>query len=297
MSWQQPGPGWWRASDGVWYPPPQHPVAGAPSPTAGGDRQPTHGGKKEKEPRSRTFREWIQTTQGVLSLIVSIVALAGGTAVIIKIGPSPTPKPPRHRTQTVVRSPSIPSPSPSTVISTGPVSSEVLQSALLPADTLGSAAFVAESGTDLSQLGLLCGGPPQGATATAYETLRDSQTSQFVIEAITEWQNSTAAGQAIMTNRQAVDASGSCSVTYSGITEQFVGDDSGSPPSSCTAPAQYFATQSSVPSDFYFGFDVEVQCGDFTIVVNAQGDPSIGTQSVVNGYISSAVGQFESAIG
>jgi hypothetical protein len=216
--------------------------------------------------------------------------------VIVTIRPSqssstPTPTPP------VSPLPSSPNPPQSPVVLHGSVSSQVLQSALLPASALGSAALVTETGTDLSQLSLLCGGVPQGTTATAYEALKDSQTSQFLLETITEWQSASAADQAITANREAVDESGSCSVSGSGITEDFVGDDPGSPPSSCTDPGGYFATQSSIPSDFDFGFHVEVQCGNFTIVVDAQGDPSIGTQSVVDGYLSSAVGQFESVVG
>ena len=295
MSSQRPGPGWWQAPDGTWYPPPQHSASGAPQSPPGGGHPPDLGHKLEKGSRSRSFREWIQTTQGVIALIVSILTLAvGGTAVIVTIGPTPTPKPKPNP----VISPIVPNPSPSPVVSTGPVSSQVLQSALLPASALGSAALVNETGTDLSQIRRLCGGSPQGAIATAYEALVDSQTSQFVDEAITEWQTSSAAGQAVTTNREALDASGSCSVTTSGVTERYIGDDAGSPPSSCTNPGQYLATQSSIPSDFYFGYDVEAQCGNFTIVVDAQGSPSgIGTQSVVDGYLSSAVGQFESAIG
>lgn len=83
------------------------------------------------------------------------------------------------------------------------------------------------------QLGLRS---PQDAVATAYKALTDSQSSQFVTAVPTEWLSSSVAGEAAMTTRETLDASGLCSVTASGRTERYVADDPGSPPLRCTSP-------------------------------------------------------------
>jgi hypothetical protein len=157
---------------------------------------------------------------------------------------------------------------------------------------------VQHTGTDLSKIQTLCGGPEHGATAAAYETLKDSQTSQFLFEGIIQFDTAADAEKSIMGDRQAVDQTGSCSVTFSGVTEQYQGDNPGSPPSSCPNPEQYFATQASVPASSYSGFLVEAACGTFTITVEAQGGPGAEVDmQTADGYLSSAVGQFASTSG
>jgi len=262
----------WQAPDGRWYPPGQE--------------------KPEKKSRLDAFREWISTTAGVVSAIVAVVALlAGGTAVSVKIL-TQSPKPP----VTIVPTP------PDPTFSNSPTPSPInLQSALLASGTLGSAAIIQSTGTDLSKLAGICGGHTPGltATATAYETIQDQQTGTFLHEALVSWPSAIDAGRAITIDRQAVDQSGSCSFTYSGVTAVYKGDDAGSPPSSCTSPGQYFATQvqASSPSIIlpYNGYLIEAQCGTIIISVRVYSD-QLGaiTQQAADGYLSSAIGQLDS---
>jgi hypothetical protein len=273
MSGQQP----WHAPDG-----PRHPGSD--------DRLGEPGRKPENKSRPDAVREWISTTAGVISSIVALVGLlAGGAAVSVKIFTQP-PKP----------SPSI-TPTPNPTFSNSPSPPPVnLQSALLSSGTLGSPAYVGSKGTDLSQIGEICGGPVHGANSTAYETIQDYQNGTVLTEALVTWHFATDAGQAITIDRQAVDQSGSCSVTSSGVTAVYSGDDAGSPPLSCVSPGHYFATQVKVSSSSSTfpdnGFAVVAQCGTITIYVQVYNDqPGTITQQVADGYLSSAISKFDSA--
>jgi hypothetical protein len=82
MSGQQPGPGGWRPQGGQESPFTSYPQAGAPVPPPGAPGDSKKGGDQEKGSRSRAFREWIQTTTGVISTVVAIAALGGGGAAI-----------------------------------------------------------------------------------------------------------------------------------------------------------------------------------------------------------------------
>jgi hypothetical protein len=270
----------------------QHPRQG-PSPSA--DRPGQPGQEKPEKKSGSAFREWISTTAGVTSAVVALVGLlVGGTAAGVKIfTPSPTP------------SPSI-TPTPTPSFSNSPTSSPTnpphanLQSALLTSGALGPAATVQSSGTNLSQIGEICGAPVSGDTNTAYETIYDQQTDTFLTEALVQWRNAADAGQGVTNNRQAVAQSGSCSFTSSGVTAVYTGDSPGSPPSSCVSPGQYFATQVNVSSptsvSTYFGWTIDVQCGTTTIFIRAYGDlPGAVTQQAADGYLSSAIGKLDSA--
>jgi hypothetical protein len=264
----------------------QHPWQG-PSPSA--DRSGRPGQEKPEKKSGSAFREWISTTAGVTSAVVALVGLlVGGTAAGVKIF---TP------------SPSI-TPTPTPTFSNSPTSSPTnlphanLQSALLTSGALGPAAAVQSSGTDLSQIGEICGAPVSGDTNTAYEAIYDQQTGTFLTEALVEWRTASDAGQSVTNNRQAVDQSGSCSLTSSGVTAVYTGDSPGSPPSSCVSPGQYFATQVNVSSptsvSTYFGWTIDVQCGTTTIFIRAYGDlPGTVTQQAAGGYLSSAIGKLD----
>jgi hypothetical protein len=191
-----------------------------------------------------------------------------------------------------------PSPSPSlgtTISATAPL----LKQALLPAQVLSSVAIVSSKGTDLSQISELCGAPVNGATATAYEDINDNQNGQFLVETLTAWDSTADASQSIVDARQAVDRSGNCSVTTSGVTQQFTGDYAGSPPSACVNAGQYLASMASASSSSSFslfqGYIVAVQCGLITITVKVESNTFI-TQDTADGYLSSAAGQLASTI-
>lgn len=290
MTGQQLGPGWWQGSDGRWYPPQPYP----------GNSQ---SNSSEKEPRSRSFREWIQTTQGVISLLVSIVALGGGGAAIaVHSGSSHGPSGPTASAPSTFTNPtSSTSQNPTGSASrdpTGVVSSGRLTQALLPAQVIGSEATVTGSGTDVSQLSGICGESiPSGAQTTAYESVRDSQTDQYLDETIVDWDNANDAGNAVIDARNTIDQTGSCSVSSNGVTESLIADNEGSPPAAC-ANAQYLAAQTSIQSSFYNGFQVATQCGSFTVVIEILGGVgSIITQETADGYLSSAVGQLQKTTG
>jgi hypothetical protein len=158
MSGTQPGPGWWRGSDGRWYPPQPHPGVSTPGTLKGPED--TH---PEKGARSRAFREWVRPTGPSSSI----------TSTSLKPGPS-----------SVTTNP---------VITT----SAQLTQALLPAQALGTTATVNTKSTDLSQIIGICGAPlPSGAQVTAFELLQDSQTNQNLLEIIIDW--STAADEVLL---------------------------------------------------------------------------------------------------
>ena len=293
MSGQQP----WQAPDGRWYAAGQGSPSGTP-PWPPGGREPPNKEKPAKESKLVAFREWLTTGTGIATLIVTIVGLLiGGAAAGGKLFP-PSPKP----THSVTPIPPGPKPDTSPSRSTAPPKS--LQSALLSNGTVGSAAIVQSSGTDLSQIGAICGGTLSGDTATAYETITDEQTGTVLDETLVSWDSAADADQVITAARQAVDQNGGCSVASNGVTTDYTGDNQGSPPSSCVSPGQYFSTQvkrSSSSSSFSFpynGFAEIVRCGTTTIFVRVYSQqPGAITQQTADGYLSSAVsngcGSFE----
>ncbi len=296
MSEPQPGPGWWRGSDGHWYPPQAYPGVPTPGPPKG-----PQGTGPEKGARSRAFREWVQTGQGIGILIVSILTLAGAGAAIASGGHS-SPHSPGQTPNVPITSPN---PGSSPVV-TNPVTVTPAQltQALLPAQALGATATVNSQGTDLSQITGICGAPlPSGAQFTAFELLQDSQTSQNLLEIIVDLSTAADAATVIANNRTAVDQSGSCSYTSNNETTKYEGDYSASPPSSCSNPGKYLDTQVFVTSSSLFspglisGFNVEVQCGTFTIAIQAVGAPGEGVdQGTADGYLSNAVGRFATTV-
>jgi hypothetical protein len=79
--YQQPGPDWWQASDGQWYPPQQYRKSHTSQPRNGAT-----GSQKSNDPKkdSRSFGERVTTTQAILGIIVSLVTLGGSAAIAIK---------------------------------------------------------------------------------------------------------------------------------------------------------------------------------------------------------------------
>lgn len=173
-----------------------------------------------------------------------------------------------------------------------------LTRALLPAQALGAGATVRNSGTDLADVVALCGDPlPGGARLTAYETLQDGQTGQYLEEFIIEWDNSGDAAVLISNDHAALDKTGSCSYGSGGQRLEFADDEAGSAPQEC-GNGQYVATQVSIPSVSLSGFHASAQCGLYTISVTIFG----GAGSTVNhetadGYLSSAVGKLQKTLG
>jgi hypothetical protein len=168
MAGQQPGPEGWQAPDGRRYPPSPHSQAdasGSPVGASGGSQREN----PEKASRSR-FGEWVQTTQGIVSIIAGVVALiGGGTGVAIAAHhnsspPSPNPTPSISIT-TSNPGPTSSSTTPSTTgVFTKSATSVQLTQALLPVQALGTGATVRSSGTNLSGVVALCGDPlPSGA--------------------------------------------------------------------------------------------------------------------------------------
>jgi hypothetical protein len=253
--------------------------------------------KPEEESRLVSFREWLSTTAGITSAICAIITLIGGTLVAVKIldknPPAITPAPIRMSQNQA-------SPSPVIHNSAGSLSTSHLQSALLPSQTVGSTAIVQSTGTDLSQIGVICGGPLSGDAATAYEKISDQQDGTALDEVLTSWDSTSDARQAIADARRTIDQRESCSITTSnGSTLEYTGDDPGSPPSSCVNPGQYLATQAKISSPSvifpYFGFAVIAQCGPTTIFIRVYSrQPGAITQQVADGYLGSAVGRLRS---
>lgn len=178
-----------------------------------------------------------------------------------------------------------------------------LRSALLPSEILSSAAYVTSESTDLSKVTGMCGAPVSGATATADEQMVDHQQGVALDEVLVSWRSVADAAQNVTSNRQAVDQSGSCSLSLSGSTATYTGDNQGSPPSSCLNPGQYFATavnisfsSSAFPEPPESGYVAEAQCGSTIIWIRVYG--SFGnsiTQQTADGYLSSAIEKLDSA--
>ena len=173
-----------------------------------------------------------------------------------------------------------------------------LTRALLPAQELGPGAAVRNSGTDLADVVALCGDPlPGGARLTAYETLQDGQTGQFLEEFIIEWDNPGDAAVLIRNDHAALDKTGSCSYGSGEQRLEFAGDEPGSVPQEC-GNGQYVATQVSYPSVPLPGFHASAQCGLYTISVTIFGraGPAVNHETA-DGYLNSAVGRLQKNLG
>lgn len=71
----QSGPGSWQASDGHWHPSQQSPQAHTPRPSSGTPKNPKSDGPKKAW---RSFRKWITTTWGILTVIATLITLILG---------------------------------------------------------------------------------------------------------------------------------------------------------------------------------------------------------------------------
>jgi hypothetical protein len=218
---------------------------------------------------------------------------SGTTTTPVNLGSSPS----IHTN--VTPNPSSPDPSNSPSKPNGPVN---LMNALLSSGILSSAAYVESESTDLSKVTGICGAPVYGATATADEQIVDNQHGVALDEVLVSWRSAADAGQNVISNRQAVDQSGSCSVSSSGSTATYTGDYQGSPPSSCLKPGQYFATTVSISfsSSAYpelpeSGYVAEAQCGNTIIWIRAYGSYGNSiTQQTADGYLSAAYTKLDS---
>jgi hypothetical protein len=170
------------------------------------------------------------------------------------------------------------------------ISSAQLSSSLLAAQELGQAATTGNRGTDLSATGPLCGGSLNGVAATAYEGIYNTAIGRVLTEAIRAWNTVALAGQFISADRQVLNTNRTCSSSYNGLTFKYgPGDYPGVPPSNCTNPGQYFATQYSVTgsSAALRGYLAVAQCGSITVTVEAAGYGRLSLQTV-NGYLGDA---------
>jgi hypothetical protein len=177
-----------------------------------------------------------------------------------------------------------------------------LRNALLPSTILSSVAYVTSESTDLSKVTGICGAPVYGATAAADEEIVDHQQGVALDEVLVSWRSIADAAQNVTSNRQAVDQSGSCSISVSGSTSTYTGDNQGSPPSSCLNPGRYFGTavnisfsSTSLPELPESGYVAQAQCGNTIIWIRAYGGfgNSI-TQQTADGYLSSAFEKLDS---
>jgi hypothetical protein len=253
----------------------------------------TKPGNDHREPEKKHPYRFYWLTGGLATILAAIIAVV----VAHPSGPA-NPSGPTTPSPTLSNSgQSSSSPVRSSGSSQGATPAE-LEQALLPVGALGPGGSVSGAGTDLSEVGLICGGPLSGATAAAYETIKDSQTGQFLNETLTAWDNAADARNAGMMNHQALDQSGSCSLSDSGATATYSGDYAGSPPSGCSS-GQYLATGAALSSPSfilpYSGYLVGTLCGTVSVVVEVESDLGGITQGAVNGYLSTAVDDLESA--
>ena len=172
---------------------------------------------------------------------------------------------------------------------------------MLSPKTVSTEGALQSNGTALSQINATCGGRLSGDIATAYETIDDYVTgSEILSETLVAWDTVADASQAIINDRRAVNEDGNCSVVSKKTTTQYSGDFSGSPPSSCADPGQYFATEMRVPwpasEDTSYGFMAEVQCGTITIAIRTYNEnPTAATPQVANAYLRTAASKLESS--
>lgn len=279
---------------------------------------------------SRTrFAEWVQTTQGIVSIIATVITLLGGAASTVfalnHYSPQPSSSPTRSPTDTFTlpnpsptsSSPPPPSPSPPKPPTPSPTpspsptdyfnesaNSTQLTRALLSPGVLGPTAYITDRGTGLSGLTAPCGDLiPNGSQGAAHEIVYDAQTSQKLEEAIIEWDSPRDAATLIANDHVALDQSGGCSFSAGGETFQWTGDHPGSVSSNCD-DGQYIATQVSgeYPYGSGFaeesGFEAAVQCGRYTVTtVILDGNGYAATQWAANTYMNDAMAKLQEAIG
>jgi len=289
MGGQQRGTEDWQRPDEQRYRSRQGLQPNVPS-SSGGMPEGSHSDKSKKESKLRAFRDWTQTTTGVISVVISIiVALSGtGAAVVINSRSSPGP------------STSSPSPSgpPSSIAPTpaptASVSQTLLNQALLTPQTLGSATVVINTNTDLSQVIEICGGaPPDGAQLTSGQAFQNSLNGVLFSEGITYYQSAKEAAQVMTDDISAVGQTG-CSYSNNGNTEQYGGAASISLPQGCTGGPSLETTTSI---GIYSGYHVQVACGNFAIGLNYMTSvPEIGSQGTTNGYLNNLVGRLMKAL-
>jgi hypothetical protein len=229
----------------------------------------------------------VQTAQRAVWVIAGMVALAGCGAGTPHHGSS---------SPSAVLTSSTAAPSPFSQAA----ATARLTHALFPAQALGSGAIIRNSGTDLASLSTLCGGPlPRGGRLSAYETLQDAQTGQYLEEVIIEWDNSGDAAGLVNSDRAAIARSGHCSSSSSGQTVGSAGLEPGSAPPEC-ANGQYVATQLSIRSGSLSlsGYDATAQCGLYTISATILGGTgSAVSHEMADGYLSSAAGKLAETLG
>jgi hypothetical protein len=254
----------------------------------------TEPGNDHHEPEKKHPYLFYWLTGGLATILAAIIAVAVAHPSSGPANSSPGSTPSSSALSEAGNSSSSPVKGSASSQSTPPAQ---LEQALLPADTLGPGSSISGEGTDLSKISLICGGPLPGDTATAYETIVDNQTGQFLNETLTAWNNAADARNAGMMNHQAIDQSGSCTLSNSGETATYTGDYTGSPPSSCTS-GQYLATAATLssPSLFtsYSGYLVGALCGTVSVVVTVESDLGV-TQATADGYLNTAVNSLESA--
>lgn len=251
------------------------------------------GNDHEPEKKHPYLFYWL--TGGLATILAAVIAVAVAHPSPGPDSPSPGPT---TSSSAVPKGENLSSPQvtgPGSPLSAPPAQ---LEQALLSADTLGPGGIISGKGTDLSKIALICGGPLPGATATAYETIVDSQTGQFLNETLTSWDNAADARNADMMNHQGIDQSGSCTLSNSGQTATYTGDYPGSSPSSCTS-GQYLGTAATLSSPSlmapYSGYLVGTLCGTVSVVVAVESYLPGITQGTANGYLSTAVDTLASA--
>ncbi len=263
-------------------------------------REPT-GNRPKKESGSR-FTEWVQTTQGIVSIIATVITLIGGAASAAfavyhrSLQPSPNPTSSSSSPNSSTTSPGLPL-SPIDYFNQ-PANSAQLTQALSSPGILGSTAEVTNHGTDLSYLTGICGDSiPNGAQLTAHEIIYDAQTEQTLQDSTIEWGSSGYAAALITDDHVALDQTGGCNFSAGGENIQWTGDYPGSVPSNCNI-GQYVATRVSIKNPYGSGFLVSVQCGRYTIAIAIlDGNGSTVTQEMANVYMDNAMARLQAAIG
>lgn len=274
------------------------------------EREPS--GNRPKKGSSSRFAEWVQTTQGIVSIIATVVTLIGGAGSAAfalyhhgqQPSPSPTPSPIITAT-TINPSPASPSPPPSPSPAPSPLDyfdqlagSAQLTQALLTPGVLGTAAEVTRRGTNLSGLTAICGDLiPSGVQLTADDAIYDAQTKQSLEETVLEWDGPRDAAALITDDHVALDQTGGCSFSTDGKTIHWTGDYTGPVSSNCSN-GQYIATQVSSEYPYVSGFEASVQCGRYTVTITIlDGNGSSATQETANAYMDNAMARLQEAIG
>ena len=174
-----------------------------------------------------------------------------------------------------------------------------LAQALLPAQALSTGTLIRNSGTDLAGLSTLCGDSlPAGGRLTAYETLQNGQTGQYLQESVIEWDNSGDAAGLISNDRASIGQTGHCSASSGGQTVESAGLEPGSAPREC-ANGPYVATKLSIrtASLSLSGYDASVQCGIYTISASLFGGTgSAVSRQAAEGYLSSAAAKLQQTL-